>query len=319
MKRCWVYLLTISLFFIAHLLMAAEPEAARMLETTPEDNEPSALQRLHSLHATQADWTFFGVVTNESGEHFNYFFQIQRDYDRFHGIATVIDAQDRSVVIYEDSYTLIEQPELAHWQVGNLFLRFNTITNSWVFGVKKKGKKGFNFKVDMLGSTDASYAKQQTLRPGINLLINQTGRLNGHLQLEEPGKELFVTAKKAWFRQVWVSKPQTSSHFLSSVLCEFSNGSTFYNISIPELDSLRGSIAGWRNDDGKSSSISQFITTQQEKDGFWSIKLSSPKMELSFLNLLNKINETNQLMVGIPLGSLTGFCAITKREIEEHS
>ncbi|MDP1602907.1 MAG: hypothetical protein Q8M03_06535 [Legionella sp.] len=284
----------------------------------PEDNsEPVLVQNILSIHATQANWTFSGIVTNENGERYDYFFQIERNNNRFHGLATVIDAQSKAVLIYEEGSTLIAQPELTHWQVGNMFLRFNPINNSWVFGVKNKGKKSFNFKVDMFGLSDAQLSKQQNLRPGIELLISQTGRLNGHLQIDEAGKEQFVTAKRSWFRQIWVSKPQVSRHQFTSVLCEFNDGSAFYSVTIPEADALRGSVAGWRDEEGIPHSMSQFVTVGEIKEGDWQIDVSAPKMTLSWPNLLYKINETKQLSAGVITGVKSGFCAVSKDEIEE--
>ena len=287
-------------------------------DTVPAEDsvEPSLVQNILSLHAPQADWTFSGMVTNESGERYHYFFQIQRNNTRYHGIATVIDAQKKSVVIYEESSTLIEQPELTHWQVGNLFLRFNPINNSWVFGVKNKGKKGFNFKVDMLGLSTTQLSKKQILRTGVELLVSQTGRLNGHLQTDEGNKEEFITAKKAWFRQVWVSKPQIFKHPLTAVLCEFNDGSAFYSVTLPEPDVLRGSVAGWRDEEGKSKTMSQFVTVGEEKDNLWQIRIPSPKASLSFLNMLEELSENHELVVGLNNGAMPGFCAISQDEIE---
>lgn len=281
--------------------------------------EPVVLQKMLSLHANQADWTFSGIITNESGERYHYFFQIQRNDTRFHGLATVIDGQSKSVLIYEEGSTLIEQPELTHWQVGNMFLRFNPINNSWVFGVKNKGQKGFNFKVDLFGLTDKQLSKQQDLRSGIELLISQTGHLNGHLQIDETGhgQEQFVTAKKSWFRQIWVNKPQTAKHPLTSVLCEFNDGSAFYSVTIPEADALRGSIASWRDGQGTPVAMSQFVTIHEEKNNLWQIHIPSPKALLSLQNMLDKINETHQLVIGPINGAMPGFCAISREEIDE--
>jgi hypothetical protein len=283
-----------------------------------EDNgEPVLVKNILSIHSTQANWTFSGIVTNENGERYDYFFQIERNNARFHGIATVIDAQSKAVMIYEEASTLIEQPELTHWQVGNMFLRFNPINNSWVFGVKNKGKKSFNFKVDMFGLSDTQLSRQQNLRAGVELLINQTGRLNGHLQVDEAGKEQFVTAKRAWFRQIWVSKPQKAKHSLKSVLCQFNDGNAFYSVTLPESDTLRGSVAGWRDEEGIPHSISQFYAVREVKEGDWQIDISAPKMTLSWQNLLHKINETKQLSAGVVTGAKPGFCTISNDEIDE--
>lgn len=302
---------------LAGLLGVDEPlkTTAPMVEET---TEPVVLQKMLSLHSNQADWTFSGIVTNENGERYHYFFQIQRNNTRFHGLATVIDGQTKAVLIYEEGSTLIEQPELTHWQVGNMFLRFNPINNSWVFGVKNKGQKGFNFKVDLFGLTDKQRSRPQDLRSGIELLISQTGHLNGHLQIDETGhnQEQFVTAKKAWFRQIWVDKPQVIKHPLTSILCEFNNGSAFYSVTIPEADALRGSIASWRDEQGNPVVMSQFVTIHEEKNAIWQIHIPSPKVVLSLSNALDNINETHQLIIGPVTGLMPGFCAVSQEEID---
>ncbi|WP_419419087.1 hypothetical protein ACNVED_11095 [Legionella sp. D16C41] len=301
------------LFLLSVLMLNYSLASAKLGESA--DAEPTIIQAIPSLHALQADWTFSGTATNESGEQYLYFFEIQRNYNHFHGLATVIDAQSKLVLVYEESNTLIDKPELTHWQVGNLFLRFNPISNSWVFGVKDKKKKGFNFKVDMLGSTQ-TVSKKQELRTGIDFFINQTGRLNGHIQPND-NKEQFVTAKKAWFKQIWVNKPQPMRHLVKSILCNFNDGSGLYSVSLQETDTIRGSISGWRNDQGMPVAMSQFITTQ-DKDNFWHILISSPKLNLVFENLLTKINESQQLIMGMTGSVMPGFCSIHYNDINEH-
>ncbi|WP_131782273.1 hypothetical protein [Legionella gresilensis] len=310
MKRIQTY----TFLFFFGLLLNHSFARAEIVESA-ESAEPTILQKISSLHVPQANWTFSGIAANESGERYIYFFEIERNYNNFHGLATVIDAQSKQIVVYEQSNTLIDNPELTHWQVGNLFLRFNPINNSWVFGAKNKKKKGFNFKVDMLGSTQA-LPKQQELRIGIEFFINQTGRLNGHI-LSNDNKEQFVTAKKAWFKQIWVNKPQPFRHLVKSILCDFNNGSGLYSVSLQESDASHGSISGWRNEQGMPVAISQFIMTEG-KGNSWDIQISSPKVKLTFENLLDKINENQQLVMGLTDTTMPGFCAIHYNDINEH-
>ena len=133
------------LLLVFYLMLSGQLLATQAIESVAND-EPVALQTIPSLHVSQADWAFAGIVTNESGERYIYFFEIQRNYDRFHGLATVIDAQSKTVLVYEESNTLIKNPELTHWQVGNLFLRFNPINSSWVLVLRIKRKKVLTLK-----------------------------------------------------------------------------------------------------------------------------------------------------------------------------
>lgn len=296
--------------------------AFNMQSVCAESNEPdeasetSIIQSISSLYAKQAYWTFSGMVMNENGERYPYFFQIKRNNERFHALATLLDAQTKSVLLYEESSTLIEHPELTHWQVGNMFLRFNPINNSWVFGVRDKDKRGFNFKIDMFGLSEEQLSKTQDLRSGIKLLITQTGRLNGHMRTESnSNKDEFVTAKRSWFRQTWVSRAQAVKHPLTTIYCDFEDGQALYSVTLPEADSLRGSVAGWRNEQGVPVTMSQFVSIEN-KENDWSIHVSSPKVGLSFSNLLYKLNEKNQLNIGLTQGTMPGFCAINQEEID---
>lgn len=274
-------------------------------------SEPNIL----SFSAKQTDWVFSGMVNNENGESYHYFFQLKRDNQTFHATAALIDAQTNALVIYEESKAHIEQPENSHWQVGRTFLRFNAINNSWIFGVKNKDKKGFNFKVDMMGQAANASSKQQDLRAGIEFLVNQTGRLNGHLQTGKDSKEQFVTAKNAWFRQMWASKPQDFSHPVTAILCEFNDGGGFYSVNLRESDALKGAVAGWRDGQGMPLPMSQFVTAKAEdKEGLWRIQIPSPKMTLTFNDLLHQI-KNNDLVAGIFKGQKSGFCAISLHDI----
>lgn len=267
-----------------------------------------------SLSAKQADWVFSGAVTNESGERYNYYFELQRNDQQFQAQAILVDAQTGELVLHEQSDSLIDDPESSQWRVGKAFLRFNAINNSWIFGVKGKDR-GFNFKVDMLGLSGTNYSRQQDIRNGIELLINQTGRLNGHLQTGENNQEQFVTAKKAWFRQVWVSKPQTLGHPMTAVLCEFNDGGGFYAVNLKEADALRGAVAGFRNEEGTAVPVSQFVTVKKDKSGLWVIHIPSPKLTLTLKDMLEQLNTRHQLVAGLVKGVKPGFCAISLQDI----
>lgn len=312
MKRT-LFSLSRTLFLFGFLLLVAFSVHAEV--GVGDEVEASSVQAVLSLYSMQANWTFSGTVTNENGERYGYFLQIQRDHARFHALATLIDGQSKAVLIYEESNTLIEQPELTHWQVGNIFIRFNPINNSWVFGVKDKDKKGFNFKVDMLAMANGPIPRQQNLRAGIELLISQTGQLNGHIHVGESSQEQFVTAKKSWFRQMWVSSPVSGNHQLTSVLCAFDNGSALYSVTMPESDAVRASVAGWRDEQGKAVTMSQFLSVQGEKDNTWRIRVSAPKVDMVINNLLDKIDISHQWVLGLTVGVLPGFCAINFDEI----
>lgn len=260
---------------------------------------------------TYANWVFSGVVTNESGENYGYFFQMQRNGDQFNTIAALFDGQTKQVILFDESQAVIHDPTPYNWHVGRAFLRFNPINDSWIFGLKTQDKKGFNFKVDTLKQAE-NVPFVQDLRPGVELLVNQTSRLNGHVQAGDDNNEEFVTAKNAWFRQVWLTSGQDTSHRFTGVLCRFNDGSGFYSVNMAEADALRGAVAGWSDDQGISAVMSQFINVKQDKKGPWHIRIPSPNLHLVLTDLI----EQQSVVAGfVAEGKSPGFCMLSKELI----
>jgi hypothetical protein len=265
---------------------------------------------------TQINWEFSGMVTNESGEHYQYFFELKRQDKEFRASAIVLDGDNKAVLLQENSSAVLEQSEATRWTVGNLFLRFNPITNNWIFGVKNKDGTGFNFKVDMFGLSDEAISKKQDIHSGLELLVSQTGRLNGHLQTGSDKKEQFVTAQRAWLKQVWLSQPLSLKQPLRGVLCQFKDGNAFYAMHLEDSHALRASVAGWRNALGASLSMSQFVGVKEEEknEGSWMIQIASPKVKLSLKNMLLQADKEQKLVMGMTK-EMPGFCTISQLEI----
>lgn len=285
-----------------------------------ESTEDSAVN-IPSLNAQQANWVFSGIVSNENGEYYSYFFKMQRQGKDFNTLAALINDQTKQVIFLEENKAKLENSEENHWRVGNTFLKFNNINNSWIFGARGKNKAGFNFKVDMQSRvSDPIRKKPSELRPGVSFLINQTGHLNGHIQLgeikETKNKDLgdqFVTAHTAWFRQIWLTKAQDSLHPFQGIFCQFNEGNGFYSLNLAEEDALIGAIAGWRNEQGKPVRMSQFVVANEMKSGEWRIDISTPKVQLLFENALAN-EEKKQLIMGA-VENKPGFCVINQDEI----
>ena len=261
--------------------------------------------------SSQADWMFSGLVTNEIGENYAYFFQMQRHDNAFHAIAALFDVESRKLISFDEDSATIENPERYNWRVGRSFLRFNTINNSWVFGLKSLDKKGFNFKVDMLNHPENTPVAQD-MRAGIAYITNQTGQLNGHVQIDEAGKEQFVTAQHAWFKQIWLTNPQNESHAFTSTLCRFSDGSGFNAMNMVEPDTVRGSVASCFDAQGAACAMSQFIHVTEDKEGVWHIQVASPKMHLTLSDILKK----NGVVAGfVSEKDKFGFCTLSENSL----
>jgi hypothetical protein len=261
--------------------------------------------------ANHASWVFSGVVTNENSENYGYFFQMQRDDDNFHAKVALFDERTKKLLFQDESQAKIHDPKAYHWQVGRAFLRFNPINDSWIFGLKPKNEMGFNFKVDMQKQPEEAPVAED-LRQGVEFLVSQTTHLNGHVQLGTLSKEQFVTAKNAWFRQVWVTETQTKGHPLKGVFCRFSDGSGFYSVNMKEADALKGAVSGWWNRDGVASLMSQFITVKQAQDGPWHIRVAEPRLHLV---LSEGVNDDAIVAGFVEKDKAPGFCMLSNEDI----
>ena len=266
-----------------------------------------------AFEASQADWVFSGLVSNETGDQYHYYFQMRHDNDQFFADAVLVNAQTNTLILHETGEALIKNINDMQWDAGRIFLRFNTINNSWVFGVKNHNHTGFNFKIDMMSQSGSNVAKEQALSTGLEFMIGQTGSLNGHVLIE--GQEEFVTAKKAWLRQMWVSKPQQTTHPFTTVLCDFKDGAGFYSVNMQGNDVLRGALAGWRNEAGVALPMSQFVSAKKEKDGDWHIQVPFPKLALSLKDSLPKSDNEMHLAAGAIGGKTPGYCVITQNAL----
>lgn len=288
--------LAIGFFAITNPLFAEEDPVVEKAKFSP-------------VEAQHATWVFSGIVSSESGEDFGYFFQLQRENEHFHASVALINSSNKQVIFREESDAELTENTPYDWRVGHAFLRFNPINDSWIFGVKNQSKQGFNFKVDMLKQFAAKPSFHH-LRSGLTMMISQTSDLNGHISMGEDHPEQFVSAKDAWFRQIWQEKADTDHvHRLTSVLCRFQDGSSFYSVNLPELDAESGAVAGWFNPLGERKAMSQFIQVSQSKEGAWRIKSPSPHLDMK----LADASQQHNIAAGfIDNDKKPGFCMVNK-------
>jgi hypothetical protein len=269
-----------------------------------EDNQQADFLPTNADHAS---WVFSGVVTNEMGENYGYFFQIERDDKNFHSIAALFEEQHHKVIVLDEGHATIADPTSYNWHVGRAFLRFNPINESWIFGLQTQDNKGFNFKVDMLSQTKRIPVLQDH-QQGIALQVNQTYHLNGHLQAGGNNKEEFVTANNAWFRQLSSDHQEKTSGF-TGVLCRFNDGSGFYSLKLNAHDSLQSKVAGWCDGQGLTTGTSPFVKIQQEKEGRWHIRGVSSRLHL----VLDEPMQQNSVIAGfVKEGKAPGFCMVSQ-------
>jgi hypothetical protein len=269
---------------------------------------------LQPVEPLVGSWAFSGMVTNESGERYGYFFQMHRQGTRFHVKTALIDGQNQLKFFYEDSIE-INNFEPLNWHVGYSFMRYNPINDSWIFGVKLENTQGYNFKVDML--KQASHDNETLiLRPGVELQALQTSRLNGHIKIGTDVKDQFVTGKNAWFGKVWFSKKQTSAHDISTTFCRLSDDNGFYSANLKESDATGAAVAGWRDPLGNKVKMSQFISIKNKTDNQCLLHIGLPKLQLNVINTLKQEEHAPLSVAGFSKDN-KGFCFVIEQTFAE--
>ncbi len=257
---------------------------------------------LQSLEPKVGSWTFSGMVSNEGGERYGYFFQLQKQGINFHTKTALINGQTNKLVFFYEGDEVISEANPLNWHVGRSFIRYNSINDSWVFGVKSKDNQGFNFKVDMLKQVNTD-KDTLFLRPGVEMQTRQTSLLNGHITLDGEKSEQFVTGNTAWFSKLRFSKDQKTAHEISTTFCRLNNNDGFYSAHLKEEDAIQGAVAGWRDATGNRVRMSQFVSIKSLDNDQFLLSLSWPKMELKLFNTLKASAD----IAGSVTASIAGF------------
>lgn len=267
-------------------------------------------QPVQSIEPTIGSWTFSGMVKNESGDKYGYFFEMQRQGSDFQTKAALIDGQTNQLVFFYEGKEKIEQSTPLDWHVGYSFIRFNPINDSWIFGVKAADKKGFNFKVDMLKQANKDN-ETLVLRPGVKLAVLQTSQLNGHLQIDD--KEQFVTGNKAWFGKLALNDDQKSAHEINTTFCRLNDDNGFYSANLKEKDATSAAVAGWRDPLGNKVKMSQFVSLKPLKDDQCMLSIGLPKLHLTLINTLKANDPSSHTVAGFSKDSHGDFCFVTQQ------
>ncbi|MGC1182670.1 hypothetical protein [Legionella sp.] len=292
--RCCAFLFGI-IFFISTGVFATETD-----EVKP---------KLKPVDPTLGSWIFSGMVNNESGDKYGYFFEMKRQGSEFYAKAALIDGQTNQLIFFYEGNEKIESAASLDWHVGHSFIRFNPINDSWIFGVKGEDKKGFNFKVDMLKQSNHPN-ETLVLRPGVKLQAQQTSQLNGHVQVNN--KEEFVTGNKAWFGQLMLSNDQKDSHDISTTFCHLNDDNGFYSANLKEKDAVSAAVAGWLDPSGNKVKMSQFVSIKSLDHDQCVLNIGLPKLTLKLLNTLKADNSAHAI-AGFSKESKGTFCFVTEQ------
>ncbi|PJD90749.1 MAG: hypothetical protein CK424_08780 [Legionella sp.] len=271
-----------------------------------EVTEPKPVLPLAEKHA---NWVFSGSVSNETGETYDYFLQVKRNDDKVHAFVSLVDAQSKAVIFMQNAQVQLKEDEAVdHWAIGDIFIRYNTINSSWVFGFKTTNQMGFNFKVDMLNQADQD-PKMQNLHQGVKMTIVQTGQVNGHMRLKENDASQFVSGPHAWFRQIVMTALPSELSELHGLLCRFNDGSGLYSMKWVDSEMTKGTFSGLYSAEGTSTAISQFIHIDHLTSGPWRVRVTYPKLQFELSDVL----QDQSIVLGfIDQKEKPGFCVISK-------
>ena len=260
------------------------------------------------LAARYANWIFSGAVSNENGDTYEYFFKAKRKQNQVRATVSLVDAQTKSVIFMESAEAVLSDAHAADWEIGDIFLRYNTINRSWVFGLKKANQVGFNFKVDTIHPLEHS-PKIQKIQRGVTMSVVQTGQVNGHIQLTENTPAQFVSGKNAWFREVVMQKPSTKAPLIEGLLCRFDDGSGLYSMKMGNKPFWRKTISGLYDADGVAAAVSKSIHVEQLKADLWRVHVPHSKLQFELSDVL----QDQALVLGfIDKKQKAGFCVISK-------
>jgi hypothetical protein len=244
-------------------------------------------------------WLFTGTITAENGQAFGYYYVVDKNEQNVTIDTSVIEIKTNQTLIhYQSSATIAEQKTAINWAVGQSFVKYNPINDSWVFGVE--GKKSFNFRLEGFHTNDEPIVSGD----GFNSYSMQSNRMNGSLLIDK--KERFVTAKNGWINHQWIIKPQDLE--VALLLCRFidDNGISFLKESKKGLEIL--SKTTWFDEKGQSMAVSQFAKLNKTKKN-WELSLILPKKSIVFKRGdAIKISESLKIEAASIEKGERGFC-----------
>ncbi len=296
------YFIILGLFIIS--------TAVYSVKQTEQQNKPVAQRsEFKNTH-----WIFTGMVYNGLDERFAYYFKMQRQDNQFHIQAALLNGYTRQLIFSYDQTKTIDSPKDLKWKVGRAFLYYNPVNANWSFGVKEEQGQGqgFNFKLNMLETPDEDQ-KTKTLCSGLDVLVRQTSRINGHIQTGVQKEEQFVTSSHSWYSKMWRSDSQQKPHKIKTLFCRLNDESGFYAVKLKESDAVQAAFAGWRDASGNPVKMSQFVKMKPVDDEQWLVNISLPKLDFTYKNLLPDPGHEKKDSAGFFNGEKKGFCFMSRQ------
>lgn len=272
----------------------------------------------HAQHVTAAteSWVFTGEIETEEGEKYAYIYRIKRKNNTLYVFANIINlsvANKKAVFTYKDHITYTNDhtdKQSIQWKVGNAFMKYNIIGDSWFFGITDD-QNSFNFRVKgvrnyvlngdkgYLSAFQASYSAQSM-------------SINGHLTLD--GKSAFVTGKNSWFEHYWGTA--SSGHKASKyalITCRFNDntGLMLYEwFGEKDIWPVRLKTGTYQNALDEKMLLSDFSLAKSVKTQQWRISIPALKINISGLSDTLPESEYNVIHVN---NNKEGYCFVNEK------
>ncbi|WP_367606044.1 hypothetical protein [Legionella sp. W05-934-2] len=239
---------------------------------------------LHPMNPWQ-QWTFTGNANDEDGNVYYYYFAYQQHDDQRKVDVVVLSEQLQPIISYHkvNDKAPKNRPKHNSWKVGRSFFRYNPITKNWVFGLKAKEDKGFDFKVD-IRPADGDMGERQRVSDELTFEMSQFHQLTGHLFFFNGNQELFVSANRGWLRYIEDKKPPKK---LTALICNRRDGSGLYSLQLDSPKAKKAAIVGMRNSVGEREKVSQFLRIKSLDEKRWQLTIPSPRTNWT-LNLVTR-------------------------------
>jgi hypothetical protein len=275
-----------------------EAVTTKIGETINQNRQPLRDSFLHP-GADSESWTFSGIVFDESNARYGYSFLVLRQGDLFKVISQVVLMSNGEELFHYLSEKEIKNHEQqgVNLKINDAFLRYNEVSDSWVFGVNQK--QGFNFRVE----ANQKYDYRTEHVPGVSFYSLQGMRINGQLSLKD--KNVFVVAKNAWLSHQWRDS-LSSSYNIKRLYCRFGEDKGLLLEQINRGDDRLFDGATLLEASGKQDSVSQFVQLSKLKESKWEVHVISPKLDLI-------VESVTPLDLESPYGTLTLYAGIIQK------
>lgn len=321
MRKQWICTLLLFAWGSVYCVPTETSDPPKVVKPKSKHSTEPKVKNDSYLHpkAKRESWYVSGLVENDSGKQYGYYFAVLREKEQFESFANIIDLKNGRVMLTakDASAVALGQRLGINLKIQDAFLRYNDINDSWVFGLDKS--PGFNLRLESLehGSYHVSHLENTSF------YSLQSKRVNGQLTLD--GKNEFVTATNAWLTHQWSDKVN-QSFTLQRLMCRLLDGQGLMLVRGYKNNDVVFDLATLLEANGVSRPISQFSLVSQSNPSLWTVSVLSPKMqfhvETSDPQKIVRDTEINYLYPGLVKdkdNKVTGYCLISKESLNPAS